>query len=145
MRVRKVRSRGSPSRSPFGDELRDDLGRVLQIRVHDDDRVAPGMVESGGDGDLLAEIAAEGDGGQAPIGGADLAQRLQRVVLRAVVDEDDFERQADPLQHGQEPGDERPQIARFVEERRNDGKEGRRFGHRAPSITNLRRSVGGRG
>ena len=35
----------------------DDFGRILQIGVHDDDRAAGGVVEPGGDRDLMAEIA----------------------------------------------------------------------------------------
>jgi hypothetical protein len=42
---------------PFGDHLQDDLGRVLQIPVHHDDRPASGMIEPDGDRDLVAEIA----------------------------------------------------------------------------------------
>ena len=39
----------------------DHLRRMLQVGIHDHHRIAPGMVEPGRDGDLLAEIAAEGD------------------------------------------------------------------------------------
>ena len=42
---------------PSGDQRMDDFGRILQIGVHDDDRAAGGVVEPGGDRDLMAEIA----------------------------------------------------------------------------------------
>ena len=42
---------------PFGDHLQDDFRRVLQIRVHHDDRAASGMIEPDGDRDLVTEIA----------------------------------------------------------------------------------------
>ena len=40
--------------APAAQEYRDHLGRMLQVAVHDDDRVAFGGVEAGGDRDLLA-------------------------------------------------------------------------------------------
>ena len=46
---------------PFGDHLQDDFGRVLQIRVHHDDRAAGGVIEPDGDRDLVAEIARQLD------------------------------------------------------------------------------------
>src|SRR5262249_18057149 len=44
---------------PGGDELVEHLGRILQIAVHDDDGLAAGVIESGTDRRLMAEVAAE--------------------------------------------------------------------------------------
>ena len=48
--------------APARDEGLDQLGRVLQVGVHDDGRTPAGMVQPGGDRDLLAEVPAERDG-----------------------------------------------------------------------------------
>ncbi len=47
--------------TPPRDEVGDDLGRVLQVGVDDDHGVAAGVVQAGGDGDLVAEVAREVD------------------------------------------------------------------------------------
>ncbi len=95
---------------------------MLEIGVHDDDGPAPRRVEPGGDGDLLAEIARKGQRGKARVGGVKLAQGLQSLVARAVVDQDDLEGKAKARQNGREPRRQRPQIARLVEHRHDDGK-----------------------
>ena len=46
---------------PTRNQLRDNLGRILQIGVHDDDGVATSVVKSCGDGNLMAEITREID------------------------------------------------------------------------------------
>jgi len=43
---------------PLG-ELRQQLGRMLEVAVHDDDRVAAREIDSGGDRELVAEVACE--------------------------------------------------------------------------------------
>ena len=43
--------------APAGDQVGDHLGRVLQVGVDHDHRVAARVVEPGGDGDFLAEVA----------------------------------------------------------------------------------------
>src|SRR4051794_37651231 len=46
---------------PFCDHLADDLRRILQIGVHDDDRFSGSHVHSSCDRDLMAEIARQTD------------------------------------------------------------------------------------
>jgi hypothetical protein len=63
---------------------------MLQVSVHYHDGFAARVVEACRDGDLLAEIAAERDGADAPVFRIRLAQVRQRVVAAAVVDEQDL-------------------------------------------------------
>ena len=54
--------------APGGDEVRDHLGRVLQIGINHHHRFRPaGVVEPGGERDFLAEIPAEIENGNARI------------------------------------------------------------------------------
>src|SRR6516165_6572169 len=43
----------------LGVELRNDLGTILQVAIHDDDPIAVAHVKARGDGEVLAEIAGE--------------------------------------------------------------------------------------
>ena len=45
--------------APLLDHPQHHFGRVLQVGVHDDHRIAVGKVHAGGDRDLMAKIAAE--------------------------------------------------------------------------------------
>ena len=107
---------------------------MLQIRVHDDDRVAARVIEPGGDGDLLAEVAAERDGAIARIKLMGSAQPLKRAVAGAVVDENDLEGIGRTLQNRRQRLHEKVKIVRLVEH----GDDDRKFG---PSV---RVSGGGR-
>jgi hypothetical protein len=60
---------------------------MLQIGIDDDRRVAAHVAEAGGDGQFLAEIAAERDRGDAGVAVVDGTQPGKRFVGRAVVDE----------------------------------------------------------
>ena len=102
-------------------ELRDDLGRVLQVAVDDHDGVAAGVVEAGGDRELVAERAREVQHAHAGVGGRDPVEDLGRPVGRAVVDDDELEREA-----VQRRDDTRAELAGeplLVEHRRDDAEE----------------------
>jgi hypothetical protein len=43
--------------APFFEKLLDQLGRVLQVAVHQNRRVAAADVEPGGRGDLVSEVS----------------------------------------------------------------------------------------
>ena len=49
------------------------------------------MVDAGGEGGFLAEVARQVDDAEAPVGTAAMEQARERVVARAVVHEDDLE------------------------------------------------------
>ena len=77
---------------PGGDQSRDHLRRILQVGVDDDHRIALRMVEPGGGGDLLAEIARQVDHGDVAVGLPQHLDDAERGVAAAVVDVDDLPR-----------------------------------------------------
>ena len=99
---------------------------MLQVGIHDDDRVAPGMVEPGRDGDLLAEIAAEGDRADPRLVTADLADPLQGIVPAAVVDEDHLPGRGDAIEDRQQAFAEGRDIRALVVDGDDDAELGRR-------------------
>ncbi len=78
--------------SNFFEEHRDVGGIVLQIAIHGDDVFAARMVETSGQTGRLAKVTAKLDHGHAAVDGCDLAQHSERVVIRAVIDQHNFER-----------------------------------------------------
>ena len=82
---------GAPA--PTLQHLDDDLGRVLEVGVDDDDDdgIAGSALQAGGHGDLMAEIAGQGEDPHARIGALQLAQEIQRDIAAAVVDIDELE------------------------------------------------------
>jgi hypothetical protein len=76
--------------APLLDDAFDQFGRILQIAVHQDHRIAARGVEPGGRGDLMSEVAREIDDRDPRICRAQRAQRRERTVARAVVDRDDL-------------------------------------------------------
>jgi hypothetical protein len=88
--------------APARDHGAHDLGRILQVGVHDDDGVALGAVDARRDGGLVAEVARERQDLVARLARGELLEHGQRLILRAVVDEDDLPAGADLGQLGQE-------------------------------------------
>jgi len=76
----------------FGEELSDQLGRILKVAVHQHDRVAAGGIEPGRRRDLMAEVARQRDHAQPRVVGGGSQQLGQRVVAAAVVDADELPR-----------------------------------------------------
>ena len=76
---------------PFGDEVDDYFGGVLEIGVDDDGCIALAVVHAGGDGSLVAEVAGELDvvDGRVVLGG--VFDPCEALVGAAVVDEEEFE------------------------------------------------------
>ena len=100
---------------------RDVGGIVLQIAIHGDDVLAPGMVETGGQSGGLAEVAAELDHRDAAIDGRDLAQHGESVVVRTVIDQHDFEGLARRLHHRFQAVVEIGDVLLLVVQRDDDG------------------------
>ena len=73
--------------APSGEKLGNDLGGMLEIRVHQDDRVAASVPETGGDRRLLAEIPAQRHRADVRVDFREPPKLRQRAVLRSVVDE----------------------------------------------------------
>jgi hypothetical protein len=106
----------------FFDQSRDVGGIVLKIAVHGDDQVAPGMVEAGGHGGGLSEIFPQLNDFKGWAGLGQPAGDVKCVVGAAVVDEDHFKIDVEPLHDGQGLIDERGEIFGFVVERDDNRK-----------------------
>src|SRR3984893_1899828 len=78
--------------APARDKGLDQLGGILQIGVQDDRRGPPCMIKACRYGDLLAEIPAQRKRANARVRVMGSAQTCERIVGRAVVDKNDFER-----------------------------------------------------
>ncbi len=79
---------------PRCDEIDGDLGRILQIAVHDDHGVGVCNVDPRRDGDLVALVAGERIHRDAVVALAELAQQRQRAITGSVVDEHELAREA---------------------------------------------------
>ena len=110
--------------APALGELEHDLGRILQVRVHDDHCFPDGVVEAGGQCDLMAEIARHADDLESRVTLPQLAHDLERVVDRPVVDENDLARAVELLHHRPEAPMELLERLLLVE----DGYDERIFG-----------------
>ena len=109
---------------PLGDEIEHDLRRVLQIGVHDDDRLAAGMVHARGDRDLMAEIARQREVAIARVGPGAGGEHDAAGVAAAVVDEDDFRRAVERVEQPVEPQEQDRQHRLFVENRHDQAVDG---------------------
>jgi len=88
---------------PLLDEDLDSFGSVLEIGVHQDDRLARGLREPCLERSLMPEIAREVKDLQVGIVLVEAVEDIGRAVGAAVVDEHDLERAAaDALQDGDE-------------------------------------------
>ena len=105
----------------FGEEVGDLVGVVLEIAVHGEDEVALGVVEAGGEGGGLAEVAAELDDENPTVDGGDFFKQAVGAVAGSIVDEDQFEGFADLLHYGFESVVEGGDVFFFVMERNDDG------------------------
>ena len=77
----------------------DVCGIVLQIAIHRNNVLAARMIETGCESSSLPEVAAELYHGYAAIHGRDFAQHGERVIVRAVIDQDNLEGLAGGLHH----------------------------------------------
>ncbi len=112
---------------PLGDHVEHDLGRILEIGVHDDDRLARGAVHAGGDRDLVAEIARQLDEAVAAVGARLGLEDDGAGVARSVVDEDRLGGRVERIEEGVEPAQQDRQDGFLVEDgddQRIDGSHG---------------------
>jgi hypothetical protein len=80
------------------------------------------VIEARSDCDLFAEIAAEQDRGDAVIGQVQRPQNLDRIVGRAIVNEDDLEASRIHVENRHESLQKRPDVLGFVQDRNNDAQ-----------------------
>ena len=75
---------------PFGEKLGNQLRWVLQVGIDGNDRGATGMVEAGGQRDVLAEVARQANDLDRGVALAPGEQLGDRCIPAAVVDADDL-------------------------------------------------------
>ncbi|CCC97173.1 protein of unknown function [Azospirillum baldaniorum] len=102
--------------APFGEELRQQLRRVLQVGVHRHHGVAGGVAQAGRQGQFLAEVARQVDHLDPRVGVVDVQQAVERVVAAAVVDADHLPLGVQPVEHGHQPLEQRRDVGAFVVE-----------------------------
>jgi hypothetical protein len=109
---------------PVADKLLDQVGRMLTIAVHEQDRAAPGMVQSCHQRGFLAEIARQRHHLNVNGVGAKSARNTERGVGAAVIDIDNLAGQAVALPqrfcHFTKPRVQQCQPGRLVIKRYDD-------------------------
>ena len=110
--------------APVPHEGRNQLGRILQVGIDDDDRIGVGMVEAGGERELLAEIARQLQRRHARIGLAQRAHDRVGIVAAAVVDVEHFAVEIEPVEHGGKTRVEIAQALALVVRGHDDGELG---------------------
>ena len=117
--------------APGGDQIRDHLGRVLQIGVNHDHCLCPaGVIQAGRERNLLAEIAAEIEYGHTVILRLKAEHDGQRAILRPIIHIDHFPRRPDASQRCRQPRMELGQYLLLVISRDDNGKCGRVLGQK---------------
>ena len=106
--------------APELNELRDDLGGILEVAVHDDDPPALCAVEPRRDSGLMSEIAAEVHGDETGVSLGDRVDPRRSDVSAAVVDEDDLVRLLERVQDRAEPSVKLVYRLLLVEKRHDD-------------------------
>ncbi len=77
--------------APETDQIGNQLGRVLQVAIHDDDRSPSGMFEASAYRRLLPEIPAQADHDRLFVLAVQGVEQVGRRVPAAIVDEDYLE------------------------------------------------------
>ena len=111
-----------PALAPSGDQLRDQLRRVLKIGVDHDHRCAARVVQAGGQCHLLAEVARQVEHGDPGITRAQLVEHGHRAIAAPVIDEQDLGALAQPIQAGGETAMELDQHRLLIVGGHDDGK-----------------------
>ena len=98
---------------------------VLQVGIHRDNRLPPGVIQSAGQGGFLAEIAGQVQDPDARVLPAGLQQQVQGIVPAAVVYADDFKCVAQGGENRQNFIQKRLDIFLFIMHGADDGEQGR--------------------
>ncbi len=85
------------------EQARNFLGGILQVGVERHYDIAAALAKPGQQGRMLSEIAGELDDAHARVGRGKLTEHRERIVGRAVVDEDHLEFAITSVDNGNEP------------------------------------------
>ncbi len=110
--------------APALDKRGEQARGVLQIAVHDDDRVTARDAQAGRERALLPEVPRKMDGLDPGARLRELPELVARAVRRPVVDEHDLEARPETAEHLVELVDQRKQDLRLVVERHDHGDLG---------------------
>ncbi len=120
--------------APLANECVHELGRILQVSVHQHDGVASRDLDARGRGELVPEVSRQVHQHDVPAPAHLVADRRQRAVGAAVVDQDDLEIEgvAQALRHAGDALEQRRDVALLVIERNDEAQDGTRgLGHSA--------------
>jgi hypothetical protein len=126
----------------FRVQARDVLRWVLQIAVHDDDPIPTRVRQTGGDGGVLSEVAAQQHAADRFILRGELLDHRPRAVARAVIDEHDLIRAGDLPEHRDESAVQVLEAARATVDRDDDAQFGS-IAHRCTRVVELLLDVRG--
>ena len=111
--------------APAREHLGDQLGRMLQVAVHQHDHVARRRLQAGGHRGFLAEVAREADRLEVAVAGTQRGDARVRVVAATVVYADDVPvRQLQPREHLRQAPVQRLHRFALVVERDHDRESG---------------------
>ena len=85
---------------PFGDELQNHFGRVLEIGINDRNGVAFGVINAGADRDLMSKVARKDHAFHARVLCAQFAPNVRRAILTAVEHKHEFAVTVKLIHHG---------------------------------------------
>jgi hypothetical protein len=100
--------------APLRNEVRDDLGRVLEIPVHRHDGAAGCGVEACGQCQLVTEVTRQAQDPETRVAAVEREALTVRPVVASVVDEDDLPRLAETIEYLAKPLSERPDRSLLV-------------------------------
>jgi hypothetical protein len=109
--------------SPLRNHLDDQLRRVLQVHVHDDNGVATGVLKAPERSHRLADATAERQQLHARVALAMREDHLFGPVRRRIQREDDLEIRRELLEDRDHPPQELGDVLLFLEDRDNDGEQ----------------------
>ena len=96
---------------------------VLQVGIHRDHRLPPGVIQSAGQGGFLAEIAGQIQDPDARVLPAGLQQQVQGIVPAAVVYADDFKGVSQGVEHRQKLVQKSMDIVLLIMHGADDGDQ----------------------
>ena len=110
--------------TPQADQLGDQLGRVLQVAVHDDNGSTAGVLESGTHRRLVTEVAAQADNHRLLVLFVDRVKEGGRCIAAAVVNQQHFKLGTEVFENRTDSIPERSDAFLLVIKRNHHGEHG---------------------